>query len=205
MDWERGCGGDQDPALEESSMPTGMAEHQSKVQGRTSALLRRLLEARDLADFVEGHAHELKLPPFHAYITELCQAAGQVPEQVIRRADIERTYGHQLFNGRRKPSRDKVLQLAFGLQLDIEGTQRLLQIAQKSALYPKIKRDAASLYCLQYRQDILEAQSVLQSPRLIQLGEQANPLPPPQINVCAQSARPIDHSAWCDLGVPIGC
>ena len=30
-----------------------------------------------------------------------------VPERVIRAASIDRTYGHQIFNGTRRPSRDK--------------------------------------------------------------------------------------------------
>ena len=140
--------------------------------GRTSSLLRRLFNSPDLENFIEHNAGEMELPAFHVYITGLCSAAGQVPEQVIKRAGIERTYGHQLFNGRRNPSRDKVVQLAFGLELDVDGTQKLLQVAQKSALYPKIKRDAAILYCIQHRKDFLETQSVLQTLELTLLGSE---------------------------------
>lgn len=140
------------------------------IDDTTSTLLRQLFETPDLAKFIDGHAEDMALPPFHAYLTALCQAAGQVPEQVIKRAAIERTYGHQLFNGTRNPSRDKVIQLAFGLKLDCAGTQRLLQVAQKSPLYPRLKRDAAILYCLNHHQDVLETQSVLQSLGLTLLG-----------------------------------
>lgn len=105
----------------------------------------------------------MALPGFHTYISELCRESGRVPEQIIRLSAIDRTYGHQLFNGRRRPSRDKVIQLAFGFGLDVDGAQRLLLRAQKSALYPKIRRDAAILYCLNNRKDIFETQSVLLS------------------------------------------
>lgn len=130
---------------------------------RTSTLLRRLFKAPALEKFIESNTAEMALPQFHTYISELCRAAGQVPEQVIRKAAIDRTYGHQLFNGTRKPSRDKVIQLAFGFGLDVDGTQELLKLAQKNALYPRIKRDAAILYCLNKRLDIQETQSVLQA------------------------------------------
>jgi transcriptional regulator with XRE-family HTH domain len=93
-----------------------------------------------------------------------------VPEQVIRKAGIERSYGHQLFNGTRKPSRDKVIQLAFGLGLDLDETQKMLQLAQKSPLYPKIKRDAAIVYCLTHDKDIMETQTMLHSLDLTLLG-----------------------------------
>ena len=136
----------------------------------TSALLRKLFNTPDLEQFMAGNAADMAVPTFHAYITHLCQTTGQVPEQVIKHAAIERTYGHQLFNGTRKPSRDKAIQLAFGLGLDLAGTQRLLQVAQKSPLYPRIKRDAAILYCLNNHQDVLEMQSVLHSLGLTLLG-----------------------------------
>ena len=103
-------------------------------------MLRRLFNTTDLEKFIERNAGEMEIPSFHAYITNICKSIGQVPEQVIKQAGIERTYGHQLFNGTRKPSRDKVIQLAFGFKLDLDDTQKLLQIAQKSPLYPKIKR-----------------------------------------------------------------
>ena len=138
--------------------------------GRTSTLLRRLFNTRDLDRFMERNAAEMDLPIFHEYISGLTKSLGQVPEQIIRQSGIERSYGHQLFNGTRNPSRDKVIQLAFGLQLDTEGTQKLLKIAQKSPLYPRIKRDAVVLFCLSHHKDILETQSVLHSLGLTLLG-----------------------------------
>lgn len=144
----------------------------NQPEGGTSAFLRKLLNTPDLEEFIEAHASEMELPSFHAYITEMCRTSGKVPEQVIKLADIERSYGHQIFNGTRKPSRDKVIQLAFGLQLGPERTQKLLRIAQKSLLYPKIKRDAAILYCLDHQKDIHETQSVLQALGLTLLGDE---------------------------------
>lgn len=139
-------------------------------ENSTSALFRKLVDSGDLEDFLECHAEELSIPAFHVHVTKLCQESGLVPEQVIRRSGIERTYGHQLFNGTRKPSRDKVIQLAFGFALGLDGAQRLLQIAQKSPLYPKIKRDAAIIFCIDRQKNIWETQSVLHSLGLTLLG-----------------------------------
>ena len=116
------------------------------------------------------NAEDLHTPVFNEYIKELCYMTKQVPERVIKNASIERTYGHQLFNGTRKPSRDKVIQLAFGFGLDVEGTQHLLRIAQKSPLYPRIKRDAAILYCLNNHIDIAGVQNLLYNLELTLLG-----------------------------------
>ncbi|MDK2982066.1 MAG: hypothetical protein PWQ55_2413 [Chloroflexota bacterium] len=137
----------------------------------TSDFLRQLVKTSDLESFIERHGDEMDPPEFHVFISELCSASGQVPEHVILRADIERTYGHQLFNGTRNPSRDKVIQLAFGLGLDVDAAQKLLLVAQFSPLYPKLKRDAAILYCLEHELDIMEVQSLLQSLGLTLLGK----------------------------------
>jgi transcriptional regulator with XRE-family HTH domain len=113
---------------------------------------------------------DLMLTPFHDYIMQMCADRGETREHVIKRAGINRTYGHQLFNGTRKPSRDKVIQIAIGFGLDIEQTQQLLKVAQESLLTPKVKRDAAILYCFIHHLDFSEAQKLLVSFDMAALG-----------------------------------
>lgn len=138
---------------------------------RTSTLLRKLFNTPTIESFLKYEIKNLEPHPFHTYLNNICESTGQVPEHVISRSAIDRTYGHQLFNGRRNPSRDKVIQLAFGLKLDLDETQSLLQAAQKSALYPKVKRDAAIIFCLHHEKDIFETQEVLKVLGLTMLGK----------------------------------
>jgi hypothetical protein len=137
----------------------------------TSDLIRGLIKTNDLKEFLDENELEMELPSFHVYISDFCKGEGKVPEQVIKKAGIERTYGHQLFNGTRNPSRDKVIQLAFGLELNLEETQKLLKIAHHSPLYPKFKRDAVLLHCLVNGEDFWETQSILLSMQITLLGE----------------------------------
>ena len=126
----------------------------------TGELLDRLFKATQLKDVLEKK--DIPQPPlFHEYLRQLCRDRGEIAERVIKRAGIDRTYGHQLFSGRRNPSRDKVIQLAFGFGLDVEETQQLLKASRHTSLYPKIKRDAAIIYCLARNMEIAEAQNVL--------------------------------------------
>lgn len=147
-------------------MPRDMDEN-----ARTSTLLRQLFEAPDLDTFFDRYQPAMRLPDFHEYLLELCRDRQMKKETVIRRAGIERTYGYQLLNGTRKPSRDKVLQLALALRLDADETQKLLQIAGKSLLYPRLKRDAAVLYCVSHGHSAMDAQLLLQELGLAPLGE----------------------------------
>ena len=129
----------------------------------TITLLKKLFNSPDLEIFIESNESELVIPPFHTFISSICEEKGEIPEHVIKRSAIDRTYGHQLFNGTRKPSRDKIIQLAIGLELDFSETQKLLQVGQKSILYPKIKRDAAIIHCIKNKKEINETQAVLET------------------------------------------
>lgn len=139
---------------------------------KTSTLLRQLFQAPDLDTFFDRYQPALCLPDFHEYLLELCRERQMKKETVIRRAGIERTYGYQLLNGTRKPSRDKTLQLALALRLNMDETQKLLQIAEKSPLYPRLKRDAAVLYCVSHGYGVMETQSLLHELGLALLGEE---------------------------------
>ncbi|MEA4816389.1 MAG: hypothetical protein VB120_05985 [Lachnospiraceae bacterium] len=139
-------------------------------KSRTSALFKLLFKASNLEQFMKKHEEEINLPPFSEYITKLCEKKGQVPEQIIKWANIERSFGHQLFKGTRNPSRDTVLQLAFGFKTDIDTAQELLKYARMSPLYPRVKRDAAILYCLNNCFTIIETQNVLHEMELPLIG-----------------------------------
>ena len=123
---------------------------------------------------VENYLDEVdggRLPQFTEYIGALCFAKGEKEETVIKRGNIESSYGHRLFKGARKPSRDTVLQLAFGLELDFDGTRQLLKIARAAALSPRVKRDAVIAYCLYHHKSFMETQELLFDNGLPTIGE----------------------------------
>ena len=140
------------------------------VRVNTNTLMKRLFKAADLDAYLEVHESNLHSPDFYTLLKQACEKRDMLPAQVIERSQIERTYGHQLFNGTRLPSRDKVIQLALGLGLSVDETQRLLRAAGKSQLYPRLKRDAVILYALQKKLPILTVQENLTKYGLTLLG-----------------------------------
>ncbi len=153
-------------------IPKDTAKPVGSERNRTSttSFLSCLLKAPDLEQFIKNNADEMQMPPFNEYITQLCKKRGEVPEHIIRRANIERSYGHQIFRGARNPSRDTVLQLAFGFEANVDEAQELLKYAGKNTLYPRVKRDAALIYCLRDHFTIVETQRVLHEMGLPLLG-----------------------------------
>lgn len=136
----------------------------------TSSLWTRLLKTDSAERFLRDYDTQEELPPFSEYIQTVCREKGLVAEHIIKNSGIDRTYGHQLFSGLRKPSRDKVLMLAFGIGLTPDETQDLLRVAGRSLLYPKIKRDAVIAFCLNKKNSLMETQEILDEMGLTLLG-----------------------------------
>lgn len=138
----------------------------------TETLRQRLFKAPNFETYVEENAESLIPLKLCDYLTELRRKSGQSVGQIVLHSNIDRTYLHQILNGTRKPSRDKLIQLAFGFGLDDDSTQELLKVAQMSPLYPRIVRDAAILRCLHDRKRIDEAQELLDKMGLTPLGRE---------------------------------
>jgi hypothetical protein len=136
----------------------------------TGGLMSGLLKTKNIKRFISKNDELMEFEPFNKYLEGLCIEKGKIPSAVVKAANIERTYGLQIFRGIKNPSRDKVIQLAFGFSLNVEETQRLLKAAEKSILYPKIKRDAVIIYCLNNNIGITAAQEMLCDLQLPLLG-----------------------------------
>ena len=61
----------------------------------------------------------------------------------------------------KKPSRDKLLQFAFGLSFTEDETQLLLRLAGLCALYPRFKRDYIIMTCIRANKSIWECNDYL--------------------------------------------
>jgi len=139
----------------------------------TDTMLQRLLKTSSISRFLQWHNTDInRLPAFSEFVSNLCEEKGVTAESIIKRADIERTYGHKFFNGMRTPSRDKVLQLAFGFEMNFDEAQKLLSIARLSPLHPKVKRDAVIIFALKERFDIDDVQSMLNEMGIPVLGKE---------------------------------
>jgi len=70
---------------------------------------------------------------------------------LARRAGMSEVYLHQVFSGRRHPSRDRLLCLCVVLGAGLDETQTLLRQYGYAQLDPKIKRDAVVSHGILHR------------------------------------------------------
>ena len=127
----------------------------------TDELLRLLFKERSLENILQRTESAYLHITFADYLSDWCRDHQEVPEQIIRRANLEKSYGHQLFSGKRKPSRDTVIQLAFALHANVAEAQEMLKITRKSLLYPRIKRDTVIIYCLHNHVSLVDTEIIL--------------------------------------------
>ncbi len=87
----------------------------------TDELLNELLDAPSIDDYIKEH--DFAAPSLSDYLKQLLQEKGLERSRVVRMADLNETFGYQIFTGSRNPSRNKVLQIGLCNGAIDEGDQ----------------------------------------------------------------------------------
>ena len=108
----------------------------------TDDLKQELMERASLDQYItenEAYFVETDLTEVLARLYERC---GLSKAELARQAEMSEVYLHQVFSGRRRPSRDRLLCLCFGLGAGLEEADLLLKGMGYAPIYPRLKRDA---------------------------------------------------------------
>lgn len=95
------------------------------------------------------------------YLYEKMNKYNVVPHDLVVRTNISQPHIYQILSGTRGVSREKLIAMAIGIGLDLDETQRLLTLGQCGTLYPKVRRDAAIICCINKHMDMYEANECL--------------------------------------------
>lgn len=117
-----------------------------KTNVSTTGLFKSLEKAKTLDQALESVNPNISLVD---HLRAALDQSGMSIKELSQRVMASRVFIYQIFEGDRKPSRDMLLRMAFVLNLSLDDTQLLLKIAQKSPLYPRIRREAVLVFALQ--------------------------------------------------------
>jgi hypothetical protein len=131
------------------------------MEKSTEELLNELQKAEDYFQFVKENEMEMESITLADLLEQFLDKYNKPKKDVIRHAGLDITYGYQIFDGRKKPRRDKLLQLALGFPLTIDETNQLFRAGGMSDLYVRCKRDAICMYCLQQGMNVDECNELL--------------------------------------------
>lgn len=124
----------------------------SKLKKTTRELLEILKQSNGIDKYIEENKDELTDIDLCGYLNALLKECGLSKAEIFKRANLQQSYGYHLFAGTKtNPSRNHLLQIAFGMGLDLAKTQQLLRAAGLSELYPRNKRDSIIIYCINNR------------------------------------------------------
>lgn len=111
----------------------------------TKELLHRLSESDDIKKFIDDNENEfinVKCTDFlNSILAQKCISIASVAKR-----SGQGDYVYKVLNGERRPSRDVLISIAFGMQLSLDETQLLLRISKNAILDPRDRRDSVIIY-----------------------------------------------------------
>lgn len=120
----------------------------------TDDLQQELMEAHDLDQFLSDNEENFINNSVCELLSLLFRKRNISKATLAKQSGMSEVYLHQVFAGRRNPSRSRLLCLCFGLQTTVEETQELLKQWGFARLYTKNRRDAIILYGILNGQDL---------------------------------------------------
>ena len=114
----------------------------------TNNLQQELMAAPDLDRFLSENQDNFNDGNIHELLNTLFQKRKLSKAALAKRSGMSEGYLHQVFSGRRNPSRSRLICLCFGLSATLEESQELLKQGGFAQLYPKNRRDAIIIYGL---------------------------------------------------------
>ncbi len=130
-------------------------------QKSTEELTHEIKAATDIEDYLLDNRNQMLSQSLAQHLTALLARKKLRRADVVRASMLDRAYVYQIFSGEKTPSRDKLIALAFGLQLSCEETQKMLKISGNRELYARDERDVRILFALREKKTVLETNDIL--------------------------------------------
>ncbi|MCM1192161.1 MAG: XRE family transcriptional regulator [Butyrivibrio sp.] len=127
----------------------------------TEELKHEIKSATDIEDYLKGNQENLITSTLAAHLNSLLSEKNLSKADVVRDSKLYRTYVYQIFLGEKRPSRDILIAIAFGLHLSEEESQALLKISKNRELYARDERDAIILFAIQRNMPIMAVNDLL--------------------------------------------
>lgn len=127
----------------------------------TGDLQQDMMAQADLNKFLSENRENFQRSTVPELLQALFEKKDLSKAVLAKQAGMSEVYLHQVFAGRRNPSRSRILCLCFGMNATLEETQELLKQCSLAQLYPREKRDAIVIYGLVHGMNLFEVNDKL--------------------------------------------
>ena len=114
----------------------------------TDNLQQELMQTADLNRFLRENQENFSNINAAKTLEELFSKRQMSKSALAKRSGMSEVYLHQLFSGRRNPSRRRTICICIGMQASVEEAQLLLRACGYAPLYAREQWDAVVLYSL---------------------------------------------------------
>lgn len=129
----------------------------------TEELLQLLKNSHNYSSYESQYREELQQEiPLASYFSDLILKKQLSKSLIIQRSGLDRGYAYDIFAGKKRPVRDKVLALCFGASLSTDETQELLRLTGYPTLYARLARDNVILFSLSHKLSVIDANILLE-------------------------------------------
>ncbi len=130
-------------------------------QSKTEVIQNQLLESGNIFNALAANEDSFTQESLGEYLNQKIQEKQMKKSDVPQYSGLSTSYVYEIFASQKIPTREKAIQLAFGLKLSFSETQRLLKLCLVSELYSRNKRDAVLIFALNKQLSIFQTDELL--------------------------------------------
>lgn len=126
----------------------------------TEELLSLIQKASDIEYYIKENESEMLSLSLDVYLSKLLEEKNLKIADVMAKSE-QGDYIYKVFKNQRKASRDILISIAIGMELDINQAQKLLRISKNARLDPREKRDSVIIYAITNNISVCELNDIL--------------------------------------------
>ena len=129
----------------------------------TTELLKELKrQSCSLPDYLSNHKDTFVNEDIKAFWENIIESKNYSKSNIINKSDFSYCYFYEVINGRKSPTKDKVVRLALAMKMTVDECQQALKVSGRSALHPKNRRDSILIYAIEQQMTVIQCNNLLE-------------------------------------------
>ncbi len=126
------------------------------IKKNTDDLKQELMDSANLDEFLLDNVENFSTEEACSLLNTFFKKSGITKAGLSKKASISEVYLHQIFSGKRTPSRNRIICICYGLESTFDETQELLKLFGAAQLHPKNRRDAIIIFGILHKTDLFD-------------------------------------------------
>ena len=128
----------------------------------TTELLKELKrQSCSLPDYLSNYKDTFVNEDVKTFWENIIESKNYSKSNIINKADFSYCYFYEVINGRKAPTKDKVVRLALAMKMTVDECQQALKVSGRSSLHPKNRRDSILIYAIEKQMTVIQCNNLL--------------------------------------------